>query len=98
MYAMLLQFPVILMSPHHFYDIFFVFIALIWLVVWKRERQIDTKNRLIGIISNKYLRSEIAHHNDMIALIEKNIKLSDELIECNKEKIELIQQLIALKK
>lgn len=97
MWAMLLQVPVILIPPYHFHDILFLLIALIWLVVWKRERQIDTMHRLIDIVMHKYLRELFDHRNDMIDLLEEKQKMTDELIKCNEEKQELMKQLIALK-
>lgn len=97
MWAMILQVPVILIPPYHFIDIIFVLIALIWLVVWKRERQIDSMHRLIGIISHKYLRELFDHRNDLIDAQEELTKEREDHIKCEKEKQELLKQLIALK-
>lgn len=97
MWAMLLQVPVILIPPYHFHDILFILISLIWLVVWKRERQIDTMHRVIGIISHKYLRELFNHRNDLIDAQEEMMKEREKHIKCEKEKQELLKQLIDLK-
>ena len=97
MWAMLLQVTVILIPPYHFSDILFVLIVLIWFVVWKRDRQIDTMHRLIGIISRKYLRELFDHRNDLIDAQEELTNERAEHIECEKEKQELLKQLIELK-